>query len=79
MRDLRIGESMEVEVRREIGERGVEVDRFLIGQIDEDEAVEHPHVAAMQAVVLFGKVGRHQPGGKQRAVESVGPCMVADR
>ena len=77
MRDLRIGEAVEVEIRREIAERGVEIGRLLIGQIDEDEAVKYPHVAAMQAVVLLGKVGRHQPGREQRAVESVRPGVVA--
>ena len=77
MRDLRICDSVEVEMRREIGERVVEIGRFLIGQIDENEAVEHPHTTAMQAVVLLGKVGRHQPGREQCAVESVGPCVVA--
>ncbi len=71
MRDLRVGESVEIEVGREIAEGRIEVGRLFIGQIDENEAVEHPHVAAMQAVVLLRKIGRHQAGGEQRAVESV--------
>ena len=77
MRDFRIGDSVEVEMRREIAERGVETGRLFIGQIDEDQAVEYPHAAAMQAVILLAKVGRHQPGREQRAVESVRPCMIA--
>ena len=51
--DFRVGEAMEVEVGRKVSERGVEVDRLLVGQIDENEAVKHPDMTAMQAMILL--------------------------
>jgi len=38
--------------------------------------LEHTDVAAMQAVILFRKIGRHQARGEQRAVEPISPRMV---
>jgi hypothetical protein len=68
---------MEVQIGREIGKSCVEIQRFLIRQIDENKAVKHPHMATLQAVVLLRKVRRHQARSEQRAVESVAPRMVA--
>jgi len=76
MRDPRFAKAVKVEIRRKIGEGGVEVDRFPLRQVDEDQAVEHPDVAAVQPIVLLPEVGGHQARGEQGAVEPVAPCMV---
>ena len=76
MRDLGVCEAVKIEVRRKLAEGGVKVHRLSFREIDEDEAVEDAHVAAMQAVVRFREIHRHQPRGEQGAVEPVGPGMV---
>ena len=71
-----ISDSMIVEDRPHIAKGCVEIIRFILAHIDENEAVKDTDMAGKQAVLCLVKIFRHQASGEQFAVQPECPGMV---
>jgi hypothetical protein len=77
LHDLRVAEVVGSKVEAELGRHGVEVGGRLVGEADEEEALETAQVDGLQIVAVRGEALAHVLGEQEIAVEPVGPLMVA--
>ena len=62
--------------RSHIAKGRIEISRFALAHVDEDQPVEHPDVAGEQAILGLVEIFRHQPRRDEPPVEAKGPGVV---